>query len=284
MRISVVIPTYDRPGDLRELLYSIKRQTIKPLEVIIVDDTPSLVIKDLCDEMSDKLRKAGISTVYLKNPKRRSTATARNMGAEIARGDIILFLDSDVILYKDYIENIVKVFEEHPYALGVQGFEVRKRTKKFSLLIRSWHKIQRDIFFLSIPTQDSCRLFEYPVILTRIIKCEWLAGSNMAWKKEVFSEFSFDENLGGYAYMEDVLFSHQIFRRNPNGLLITPYAKCIHKLSKKARMEKREFNKYEKECRKYVLAKLFGLKGLYMYAMQNLGGLIISSVKKITKI
>lgn len=30
----------------------------------------------------------------------------------------------------------------------------------------------------------------------------------MVWKKEVFSEFSFDENLKSYAYMEDVLFSH----------------------------------------------------------------------------
>ena len=139
----------------------------------------------------------------------------------------------------------------------------------------------RKLFFLTIYTQDSCRLFEYPIILTRIITCEWLAGSNMAWKKEVFSEFSFDENLMGYAYMEDLLFSHSVFQKYPNSLLITPKAKCIHKLSKTARMANQEFKKHAQRYRKYVLTKLLGLKGLYIYIMQNFGAILVSLTKKI---
>lgn len=281
--LSVVIPTYGRPEDVYDLLCSIKRQSVKPLEVIIVDDTPSSVVEVVCEKMKFQLKEMGIELLYLRNPKESSLTTARNVGARVARGDIIIFFDSDVIPLEDYIESILEVFMNHPHVLGVQGFEIRKKIKKPSLPIFLWHKFLRKVFFLGILTQDSCRLFEYPIILTRTICCEWLAGSNMAWKKEVFSEFSFDENLKGYAYMEDVLFSHSVYQKYPNSLLITPKAKCIHKLSKAARMTNQEFKRYERTNRKYVLKKLFGLKGLYMFAMQNLGGLLVSLIRKIRK-
>jgi glycosyltransferase involved in cell wall biosynthesis len=213
MRISVVIPTHGRLEDVYNLLHCIKRQSVKPLEVIIVDDTPSSVIEVLCNETRAELKEGGIELLYLRNPKRPSSATARNIGAKVAKGDIILFFDSDVILLGNYIKNIIEVFKSHPLVLGVQGFEIRKKGwKRYSLLSFLWNQLMRKLFFLTIYTQDSCRLFEYPIILTRIITCEWLAGSNMAWKKEVFSEFSFDENLMGYAYMEDLLFSHPFFK------------------------------------------------------------------------
>ena len=50
MKVSVIVPTYYRPNDLMELLESILKQTVKPLEVIVVDDTPSTIIRDVCVE------------------------------------------------------------------------------------------------------------------------------------------------------------------------------------------------------------------------------------------
>ncbi|MGB9959434.1 MAG: glycosyltransferase family A protein [Candidatus Bathyarchaeales archaeon] len=282
MHLSIIIPAYGRPEDLYNLLCCIKRQSVKPLEVIVVDDTPSSVVEVLCEQMKSQLKESEIELLYLRNPKEPSSATARNIGAEVAKGDIVLFFDSDIIPLENYIKNVLEVFENHPHVLGVQGFEIRKKINRpYSLPIFLWHQFLRKIFFLSILTQDSCRLFEYPIILTHTLNCEWLAGSNMAWKKEVFSEFSFDENLKSYAYMEDVLFSHSVFQKYPNSLLITPKAKCIHKLSKAARMTNREFKKHERIYRKYVLTKLFGLKGLYIYSMQNFGALLISLTRKI---
>lgn len=282
MRVSVVIPTYDRAEDLCNLLINIKKQSVKPIEVIVVDDTPSSVIEVLCNKMRTRLNESDIKLLYVRNLKEPSSATARNMGAKVAKGDIILFFDSDVVPIENYIKSILEVFENHPHALGVQGLEIRKKRETSDhLLVFFWNRLMRQLFFLSILTQDSCRLFEYPVFLTRIINCEWLAGSNMAWKKEVFSEFSFDENLIGYAYMEDVLFSHSVFLKYPNSLFITPEAKCIHKLSRTARMTNQKFKKYERLYRKYVLTKLFGLKGLYIYAMQNFGSLLVSLTRKM---
>jgi hypothetical protein len=95
-------------------------------------------------------------------------------------------------------------------------------------------------------------------------------------EKKGFLEFSFDENLKGYSYMEDVLFSYSVFRKYPRGLLINSLAKCVHKLSKEVRMEDVVFKICNRRYRKYVLTKLFGLKGLYMFFMQEFGTIFVS--------
>jgi glycosyltransferase involved in cell wall biosynthesis len=56
MKVSVIIPTYYRPKDLSELFESLLKQTVKPLEVIVVDDTPSNIIEELCAKHRDKFR------------------------------------------------------------------------------------------------------------------------------------------------------------------------------------------------------------------------------------
>ena len=278
MKVSIVVPTYGRPNDLADLFDSLLKQTVKPLEVIVVDDTPSNVIKEVCAKYRNMFEKFSIKLAYIRNWKEPSPAIARNIGVGMAKGDIILFLDSDVILDEKYIEEILETFMKYPHAIGVQGFEVSrlKRIMETTCFVQIRRRILRSLFFLSIYTKDSCRLFEYPVILTRTIYCEWLTGSNMAWKRGVFLEFSFDENLKGYSYMEDILFSYSVFRKYPRGLLINPRAKCVHKLSKEARMEDVAFKIYNRRYRKYVLTKLFGLKGLYMFFMQEFGTIFVS--------
>ena len=120
MKVSVIIPTYNRERDLRELFENLLVQTYKPVEVIIVDDTPGNEIDNLCREYRQKFNELNINLVYLRNPKERSAAIARNIDIERAQGDILLFLDSDVILFNNYIEEIIKVFKEKPHALCVK--------------------------------------------------------------------------------------------------------------------------------------------------------------------
>lgn len=277
MKVSVVIPTYYRPSDLSELFNSLLKQILKPLEVIVVDDTPIILIKAVCQKYEAKFKEAGIKLIYIKNPKERSAAVARNVGAEKAGGDIVMFLDSDVILHPSYIENILRVFKEHSDAVGVQGWIVftRKRNKVYYIL-----QIIRKIFLLSHHSKNSYKFLEYPIVLTKTISCEALSGANMAFKRSILKEFRFDENLKKYSYMEDLLLSHSVYKKYPNGLYITPDAKCLHKATKEGKMKDVEWRNHLRQCRKYVLTKLFGLKGSLIYYRQNVGISIIELIKK----
>ena len=202
MEVSVVIPTYFRRKDLSELFDSLLAQTYKPLEVVVVDDTPSDEIEQLCKEYEAKFNKQGTRLVYVRNPGERSAAVARNIGVERASGEVVLFLDSDVV-FEDYIEKIVGVFKEKPHALGVQGYIVNMAGRTgflrdlFNRVFHVYYKYPR----------DSCRLFEYPSSLSRVVECEWLSSANSAYRREVFKYLKFDESLKGYSFMEDVLLS-----------------------------------------------------------------------------
>jgi len=66
MKASIVIPTYYRPKDLAELFDSLLKQTVKPLEVIVVDDTPSNIIEEICAKYRDKFESLNIKSFMLK--------------------------------------------------------------------------------------------------------------------------------------------------------------------------------------------------------------------------
>ena len=277
----MVIPTYYRPEDLTELFRSLLKQTVKPFEVIIVDDTPTDMIKAVCEKYRTKFKRINTELIYIRNPRKRSAAVARNVGAEKARGDIILFFDSDVILYVNYVEKIVEVFQQNAQAIGVQGRITNFRKGKFYYLFQVYNKI----FLFGHNTKNTCKLFDYPVRLEKIISCEWLSGSNTAVKRSILGEFQFDENLTKYSYMEDDLFSHSIFQKYPNSLFMTPYAKCIHKVSQEGRIQNKKKLKVHKDaCRKYVLPMLFGSRGLFIYYWQTIGLLIFDLIRKIWRI
>ncbi|MEM2930462.1 MAG: glycosyltransferase family 2 protein [Thermoproteota archaeon] len=284
MRVSVIIPTYFRKKDLAELLECLLSQTYRPFEVIVVDDTPNDEIECLCKEHEAKFNESGINLIYIRNPRERSAAVARNVGVEKACGEVLLFLDSDMLLFDDFIEKIIDLFEKRPHSLGIQGYIVNTsmRIDRLNFL--------RDVFNRIFHTyyrypKDSCKLFEYPSSLSKVIECEWLSGANSAYRREVFNHFRFDENLKGYSFMEDILFSHTLFKKHPGTLFMTPYAKSIHKLSPKDYEVNIELEKHKQECRKYVLRKLFGFKGVLLYHWQNIGLVIlnlISNFKRLT--
>jgi len=278
-KISVVIPTYYRCVELSELFDSILRQTINPAEVIVVDDhTPNDTIKIVCEEYELKFEKINTDLKYLRNPRHRSAAVARNVGIENASGDIIIFLDSDMILYQEFIEKILEVFNNNSNALGVQGWMINNI--EYNKILYSIYLLLAKIFYLAHCSKNSCKYTEYPIILSKIINCEWMKGGNMALKRNILNEFRFDENLTKFSANEDILLSHSIFQKYPNSLFITPYARSIHKCSETGRMEDEEVEEHINWCVKYCLKKLFGFKGLLIYYWRNIGKSIVRICKR----
>jgi glycosyltransferase involved in cell wall biosynthesis len=134
MQVSLTIPTYKRVKDLDECLDSVIAQTKLPKEMIIVDDSYSEndEVENLIDCRKDEFKEKGVHSRCAKNERERSLTIARDARIENALGDIVLFLDSNVVLDVNYIEENLRVYREKPEAMGVQGFiqGVKKRKDK----------------------------------------------------------------------------------------------------------------------------------------------------------
>ena len=102
MKYSIIVPVYNRPDEVDELLESLSNQTQKDFEVIIVEDGSVKTCKDVCDKYAD------ILALHYYAKENSGPGQSRNYGAERANGEYIIILDSDVVLPKGYVEAINK--------------------------------------------------------------------------------------------------------------------------------------------------------------------------------
>ena len=103
---SIIVPVYNRPGEVKELLESLILQDDKDFEVIIVEDGSIDTCEDVVKSYSDKLK---IQYFYKLNEK---PSIARNYGIERASGNYYLFFDSDCILPSSYISTMKKALQQ----------------------------------------------------------------------------------------------------------------------------------------------------------------------------
>lgn len=100
MRYSVIIPVYNRPDEVDELLQSLVSQSLKDFEVIVVEDGSSVPCEDVINKYRDKL------DVHYYSKPNSGPGQTRNYGAERSKGEFLLILDSDCILPEGYLQAI----------------------------------------------------------------------------------------------------------------------------------------------------------------------------------
>ena len=105
MLISFVIPVYNRPDEIVELLESISKQNEEGFEVIVVEDGSSRPCKTEIEPYADKFK---LQYFYKENS---GPGPSRNYGARYASGDYVIVLDSDCILPPDYVSTVRRHLE-----------------------------------------------------------------------------------------------------------------------------------------------------------------------------
>ncbi len=108
MKYSLIIPVYNRPDEVNELLESLTHQTVNDFEVIVVEDGSSIPCDKVCLEYHSKL------DLHYYNKQNGGPGQARNYGAERANGDYLLILDSDVVLPEGYLQAISEELSNDP--------------------------------------------------------------------------------------------------------------------------------------------------------------------------
>lgn len=154
--ISVIIPAYNEERHLKECLESVKAQTYPNFELVFIDDGSTDKTKKIAKKYADKIV----------SQKHMGPGLARNKGAKASRGKILVFIDADMFLDRDYIKYITKpilenktsaTFTKEEYVANLQNIwskcfqldnnlSMRKRINDDSSKIRKFRAIKKDIF------------------------------------------------------------------------------------------------------------------------------------------
>ncbi len=108
MKYSIIVPVYNRPDEVDELLDSLTRQTYDDFEVIIVEDGSATPCKQVCDKYTGSL-----AIKYFMKPN-SGPGQSRNYGVERASGDYVLILDSDVVVPDGYLQAVDDELKREP--------------------------------------------------------------------------------------------------------------------------------------------------------------------------
>lgn len=117
MRVSIVIPVYNEAERIHDCLQAIARQTVRPFEVIVVDNNST--------DGSPAIARA-FPFVTVLHQKRQGVVHARDLGFNAARGDIIARIDADTIIAENWVETLILLFANNRLDLVTGSVQVRE--------------------------------------------------------------------------------------------------------------------------------------------------------------
>ena len=108
MKYSVIVPVFNRPDEVDELLESLSKQTLRDFDVVIVEDGSTVKCKDVCDKY------AGVLALHYYYKENSGPGQSRNYGVERALGDYVLILDSDAVTPPGFMQAIDDELRRQP--------------------------------------------------------------------------------------------------------------------------------------------------------------------------
>lgn len=180
--VSIIIPVYNAEKTVGDCLKSVYTSTYADFEVVVVDDNSTDDSLNIVNQFPCKI---------IRMAENSGPASARNKGAEASRGEILFFLDSDIIIERNTLEQIVKSFRSKP---------------NISALFCSYQKN-------TIPSNFYSQYKNFVHHYTHQNSLEDAAtfcGGFGAIKREPFCKFGgFDEN---YRSLEDMEFGYRLYK------------------------------------------------------------------------
>ncbi|MDZ7764208.1 MAG: glycosyltransferase family A protein [Melioribacteraceae bacterium] len=194
---SVIVPTYNRADEINELLNSLVNQTIDDsfFEVIIVDDGSTDNTEEIINRIQDK---TSLHLSFLKQDH-KGPGEARNLGMENAKGEFLLFIDSDCIADENWLtayKTRLEAETQKPAGFGGPDkvlFEFFSRSKSNRLF---------DDFFYN--NRWNSRAFK------KGISKYYPRSFNMGVRKDVYEKIG---GMGKLRHGQDIEFSHRILQR-----------------------------------------------------------------------
>ena len=165
-RVSVIVPTYNRPAFLREALASIYAQTYQDCEIVVVDDGSTGAAREgtqqVIREFSQELR-LPLSHIFQVN---QGVSTARNRGVAASRGELLAFLDSDDVWLPEKLSQQVDFFDAQP---GMQICQTEEIWIRHGVRVNPHKKHKKPSGDIFIPSLALCLVSPSCVMMRRAL-------------------------------------------------------------------------------------------------------------------
>jgi glycosyltransferase involved in cell wall biosynthesis len=224
-KLSIVVTAYttERINDIYEMLDSIKGQTYADIETIFVIERS----EELLNRVNDYVKQKGIAQVKPVFDKNKlGLSRARNLGVANAEGEIVAFIDDDVILFPDWAEETVKAYENES-VIGVTGPGLPMwEDEKMSWLPKEMYWIVSATAFTGWTEE-------------RAVRSAW--GMNMSFRREAFAYCLFSPDCGQTTGgkeawkagpVDDADFSINLRLKTRKLIMYMPQVKVYHKVYK----------------------------------------------------
>jgi glycosyltransferase involved in cell wall biosynthesis len=269
LKISIVIPTLDRPREIGKAVESIGLQLQKCDELIIIDQSKKHTSKEIVGKiLSDA---PNVRLKYVHDPNIRGLVAAKSVGVSFSSGDIVCFLDDDIVLETGYFDAVRDSFQQNLSMVGSSGYIINESKNRLYAVIKSL--FYRGIFYdpRSLIFSECCKNRH------NLIPCRVLSGGVSAWRREVFDVVDFD--LRNELHLtEDIDFSTRVFDVFGDKLFVNANAKVNHyhptvESSSKMNIQKRKikeliiFYKKRKDFKLALISVIWLLSGLLIESM-----------------
>ena len=196
--ISIVIPVYNAEKYLEECLNSIKNQTYKNFEVILVNDGSIDNSESICKEFVE----SDTRFRYYLNAN-GGASSARNLGLDNVTGEYITFIDADDWVDENHLEVLINNIKENNSDMAVSSIKKFDNVSRFKFRVYS----NQEKYLLNY---NKLNREEFLVILPKLIHASnsYKIAVSKLFKKELLSDVRFDESI---VYGEDLEFFFKIY-------------------------------------------------------------------------
>lgn len=246
MKFSLIVCTYMRPVSLLNLLDSVKKQSLYPNEILIIDGSTN-------NETKKALEKKSYENLnyFLVNDENRGLTRQRNFGISkvSSHSEVICFLDDDTIVEFDYFLEIINEFKKSTNTVGVSGIAInenrwikKQKGKKYSKIkfyefeefvypeglrnvIRNILGLQSNLSSGKMPEFSNGRNCGFP-LNDKSYEVDLLIGMSFSFRRIVFETNKFSTYFEGYGLYEDADYSIRALKFGKN--IVSTKAKLSH--------------------------------------------------------
>lgn len=272
MAVAFVVPTRNRRADLGRMLSTLRDQTRRPDQVVVVDGGDAdQTVEDVCREFPE----LAIDYVRVFPP---SLARQRNAGIQVVRPDIAVagYLDDDLVLELDAVDAMMRFWESASSSVGGASFNITNVPRPPFSKIKGWFGLDGPRPGMVLPSGYQTMIC--PVEET--VQTDWLFGGATLWRRDVLAHYTYDEWFVGTGFMEDVDYSHAV--RQQWELWVVADARLQHLSAPVRREMYRRIGEWEVINRLHIVRKHAHLSSM-RFAWAVVGQMLVNLTKGVVR-